>query len=355
MADLRAGNETIPIQLYREMQLIRRSQEIIGEEYHPADEMRCPIHLCIGQEAAPAALSLHLKSEDVIFSHHRSHGYYLATGAPLDEMVAEFYGKKTGSNGGLAGSQELSHDEYSFYSGTILSGAFALANGTAFSQKYRGTDGISIGVIGDGGMEEGIVFETLNLAAIQKLPVLFLCENNGYSIHTPIADRSLSPHLTTRAKSFGIPAHLLDGNDAMALHEELGRIITEIREGCGPVFVELTTYRHCGHVGPEGDDHFNYRSEEERKKWRLRDPIKLITETLLSNADNKEALGEIDSQIDAKVWAAIRAAKEAPFPLYEDSMTYNLSPTYSPVITEFVDGAVSEFNPEQAETKLGPY
>lgn len=343
------------LELYRRMQLIRRTEEILIDEYHPADEMRCPIHFCVGQEAAPAALSMLLKKGDTVFSHHRSHGYYLATGAPLEKMVAEFYGKKTGANGGLAGSQELSYDAFRFYSGTILSGAFALTCGSAFAARYNGTDNVSIGVIGDGGMEEGIVYEALNLAAVKSLPVLFLCENNGYSIHTPIAERSLFSHLVDRARSFGLDSHLLDGNDAIALHAAFTDILGRVRAGDGPVFVEVGTYRYCGHVGPENDDRYNYRPAAEVAKWKSRDPIRFVSAVLRNCGVSTEELKAIDTNCDKVVHAAIAAAKAAEFPDFQAALTFNLRGDYSTVVRELVDGMVSDFDPAQQETVLRPY
>jgi pyruvate dehydrogenase E1 component alpha subunit len=349
------ASTAIHLELYRQMQLIRRTEEILIHEYHPADEMRCPIHFCVGQEATPAALSLLLKRGDTVFSHHRSHGYYLATGAPLEKMVAEFYGKKTGANGGLAGSQELSYDASGFYSGTILSGAFALTCGSAFAARYNGTDNISVGVVGDGGMEEGIVYEALNLAAVKSLPALFVCENNGYSVHTPMEERSLSSHLVDRARSFGLDAHLLDGNDAISLHTAFTGILSRIRAGNGPVFVEVETYRYCGHVGPEDDDRYNYRPSTEIAKWKGRDPIRLLSAALRDGGVSADQLMAIDVACDEAVYGAIAAAKTAEFPDFDEAVTFNLRGDYSTVVKEFVDDIVSDFDPAQQETALRPY
>lgn len=340
--------------LYRMMRLIRRAEEILMEVYHPADEMRCPIHFCVGQEAMPAALSTLMQPDDVIMSHHRSHGYYLAKGAPLDAMVAEFYGKSTGSNGGLAGSQELSHEETRFYSGTILSGMFAMANGSAFAQKYDGTTGMTVAVIGDGGMEEGIVFEALNLAAVFQLPVLFVCENNLYSAHTRIDVRSKSETLISRAKAFDVDTKLLDGNDAVGLQQELTGIVRGIRAGNGPHFVEVTTYRTCGHVGPENDDVLGYRTPEELKKWKQRDPVAGLRATLLDGGVVASEIEKIDGDIDRQVRQAIEKAKGAAFPDYEKALALNWANTYSPVVAKFA-AARAAFDGHQNETKLKPY
>lgn len=340
--------------LYRMMRLIRRTEEILIEVYHPADEMRCPIHFCVGQEAMPAALSTLLRPSDVVMSHHRSHGYYLGKGAPLEAMVAEFYGKTTGANGGLAGSQELSHDGTKFFSGTLLSGMFAMANGSAFSQKYNDTTDMTVTVIGDGGMEEGIVFEALNLAAVFKLPVLFVCENNLYSAHSRIDVRSLSETLTARAKAFNVETKLLDGNDAVLLQQQLTPIIKKIRAGEGPYFIEVLTYRTCGHVGPENDDVLGYRPAEELQKWKRRDPVAALRASMVEAGFPASELDKIDAAIDKQVHAAIEAARKAPFPDYDKALALNWANTYSPLVRQFADGSAA-FDGRQNETKLKPY
>ncbi len=324
------------------------------EEYHPADEMRCPIHFCVGQEATPAALSLLFQSGDVVMSHHRSHGYYLAKGAPVEAMVAEFYGKATGSNGGLAGSQELSHEGYNFYSGTILSGMFAMATGAAFSQRYNGTNDITVGVIGDGGMEEGIVFEALNLAAVFRLPILFVCENNLYSAHTRIDVRTRSRSLAERAAAFQVPSKILDGNDAPGLLQELTEITADIRAGNGPFCIEVNTYRTCGHVGPENDDVLGYRTQEELEAWKQRDPLATLRAAMVDAGQDEGALTSVEEEVDLQVKAAITQAKAAPFPGYEEALACNWSNKLSPLVTRMTHGTAA-FVGGQNETKLKPY
>ncbi len=182
-------------------------------EYHPADEMRCPMHFCIGQESVPAALSLLLHQDDVMMSHYRSHGYYLGKGGSLAEMVAEFYGKATGSNGGLAGSMELGSHERNFCSGAIVGGSMLIPLGTAFAQKYRGAQDISVSVFGDGSFDEGIIYESMNLAALYKLPLLAICENNKYAANTEVSKRLGRPELLPKVEAMGIPGEIVDGYD----------------------------------------------------------------------------------------------------------------------------------------------
>ena len=340
--------------LYRMMQLIRRTEEMLIDEYHPADEMKCPIHFCVGQEATPAALAQLMRPTDVVMTHHRSHGYYLAKNAPLDEMVAEFYGKATGSNGGLAGSQELSHEGARFYSGTILSGMFAMANGSAFAQQYAGSSDFTVAVIGDGGMEEGIVFEALNLAAVFNLPILFICENNLYSAHSRIGVRSLSDNLIGRAKSFEVDAKIVDGNDPILLHQELSRIVADRRAGKGPFFLEVLTYRYCGHVGPENDDVLGYRTPEELEKWKRRDPVSGLREAIIAGDVPEADVLQVEREIDAHVKAAIANAKAASFPSYDKALQLNWSGSYSPAVSNFASASAA-FDGRQDETKLKPY
>ena len=261
------------LSLYRMAWLIRRTQEILIEEYVAKQEMRCPMHFCIGQEGAPTALAPLLQADDYIVSHYRSHGYYLAKGAPLKEMIAEFHGKATGSNGGFAGSMELAHEEARIYSGAIVGGPVGIAMGAAFALKYRGALGIVIAVVGDGSLDEGVSYEALNLAALHDVPLLTICENNLYAAHTPEPLRTMSRSLIDRVKPFGMRTERFDGMDIVKLHLQLRAVVDEMRSGGGPRFVEIDTYRFCGHVGPENDDWLAYRPAEEIATWRQRDPL----------------------------------------------------------------------------------
>src|SRR5713101_480981 len=171
--------------LLRFMLRLRMCEEALAREYHPADEMRCPVHFCIGQEAVPAALSVLLTQDDYLFSHHRSHGHYLSKGAPIRAMFAELYGKETGANGGKAGSQDISYRPANFFSGAILAGATAIAVGAALGFQLRGERRVVAAGFGESATDEGIFWETIGYAALRKLPVIFICENNKYSVFSP--------------------------------------------------------------------------------------------------------------------------------------------------------------------------
>ncbi len=342
------------LQLYRMMYLIRRTEEILMAEYHPADEMRCPMHFCVGQEAMPAALAGVLRRNDVLMSHYRSHGYYLAKGAPLDAMVAEFYGKGTGANSGVAGSMELGAHDHNFYSGAIVGGSLIIPLGAAFAQKYRGVDDISISVIGDGVFDEGITYEAFNLAALHHLPLLIICENNKYAAHTSIERRQAVTELAERAQVFGLPIEKLDGNDAELLLRTLERIVPQIRAGKGPHFIEIETYRFCGHVGPGTDDGMGYRSADEVERWKRRDPVPTTRKQLAGVADRAE-LDRMEREVDAEVHAAIAAAKRADFADIRAIIACNWSGEYARVVDRFTRGVTPIFQGGQSEARPGPF
>ena len=341
------------LELYRMMYLIRRIEEVLMAEYHPADEMRCPMHFCVGQEAMPAALARVIRPHDILMSHYRSHGYYLAKGAPLGAMVAEFYGKKTGANLGIAGSMELASHEHNFYSGAIVGGSLYMPFGGAFAQKYRGGEDISISIIGDGVFDEGITYDIFNLAALYRLPLLIICENNKYAAHTPIEKRQAVVQLSDRAQSFGIPFEKHDGYDAMRLLQTLERTVPEIRAGGGPRCIEIATYRYCGHVGPGEDEGMGYRSGEEIKQWKMRDPVAVLRRELAANLDQSE-LERLEAGVEAEIRSAVAAAKRAEWPNFEEIVGMNSSGEYSDLV-EFTGAEGAAFKATQSEALPGPF
>jgi TPP-dependent pyruvate/acetoin dehydrogenase alpha subunit len=343
-----------PLTLYRTMYLIRKTEEILMAEYHPADEMRCPMHFCVGQEAMPAALAMVLRAGDVLMSHYRSHGYYLAKGAPLDAMLAEFYGKAIGANAGVAGSMELASHGHNFYSGAIVGGSLVIPIGSAFAQKYRGGDDISVAVIGDGSLDEGVTYEVFNLAALFQLPLLIICENNHYAAHTSIERRMVNPALAERAKVFGLPTLQLDGNDPELLLQHLEPVMRKLRLGSGPQFIEIETYRQCAHVGPTDDDALAYRPVQEVAHWKTLDPLPRLRRKLTEVITHAE-LSALESEICARIDAALSTAKRAPFPDFATVLAMNWAGTYSTVVTKFVESGTVEFETGQAEARLGPF
>ena len=341
------------IKLYEIFHLIRFLQEYLIKIYHPEDKMRCPIHFCLGQEALASCSSFFLQLNDFVLSHHRSHGYYLAKRCPINDMVSEFYGKKNGSNSGLAGSQELSFTKNNFYSGTILSGMFSMALGTAFAQKKNNTKNITMTVIGDGGMEEGIVYETLNLASLHSLPILFVCENNKYSVHTNIKERTKIYNFKNKIKSFDIDYLKISDFKIDEIFNKVHLAFSKVRKKRKPLFLEFDTMRTCGHVGPENDDEeHNYRNSD-LLLWSKKNTYKNLRSKLLKGI-SVNRIKAIEKHNEKKIILAVSNARKQKFLNYKKSIKLNFTNTYSKIIKKFSKPQLN-FEEGQKETKLNPY
>jgi len=301
--------------LYRSMVVIREAQEALIEEYHPADEMRCPVHFCVGQEGPPAGVCENLTTDDYIFTGHRSHGYYMAKGGSLNGLFAELYGKETGCNSGKAGSMEICNEEVNFYSGTILVGTLPIAAGAALASQMRGEDRVTVAVFGDGGADEGLVYETLNFAALKQLPMVFIVENNLYATYSRQSSRQAVCDLAARGRAFGVPSRRLQGNDVLGVFRATRRAVSKARRGLGPTLLELDTYRWCPHVGPENDDHFMNRPPEELQAWQDSCPIEGLKATLTENGIlNESDIRAVAKEVKEEIQAAFAFAKASPFP-----------------------------------------
>jgi TPP-dependent pyruvate/acetoin dehydrogenase alpha subunit len=345
------------LQLYRQMKRLRRTEEGLFNEYHPADEMRCPIHFCIGQEAIPAALSLLVQADDFMFSHHRSHGYYFAKGSPLRELFAEIYGRETGASGGKAGSQDISHHETKFYSGAILAGALSIAAGTAFGLKHQGLPQIAISGCGEGATDEGAFWEAVNYAGRMKLPLLIVIENNRYATFSDQLKRQAQDNICERVRPFGMRATKIFGNDAVLAWQTLQAEIARVRAGDGPALVEAYTFRWNSHVGPEDDSFNGYRTNEEMQFWKNNCPITLLEDGLRRIGALSDAqLKLIEEEVAAEIAANFKFAKESPFPSDTSWRRMNWDES-SPLADKLLGTAASrtDFDHDQAEAKLGPY
>jgi pyruvate dehydrogenase E1 component alpha subunit len=342
--------------LYRNMLRLRRCEEALIREYHPADEIRCPVHFCVGQEAVSAALSLLLRPDDYLFSHHRSHGYYLAKGAPLNALFAELYGRATGASGGKAGSQDISYPEKHFYSGAILCGAVAIAAGAAFAEQVRGGDRIAVAGFGEAATDEGVFWEAVNYAALKRLPIVFVCENNRYSTYSPQTNRHAADNIHERVAAFGVSSCAVFGNDAVQVYGALESAAAAARQRRGPTFVEAYTYRWNGHVGPESDDHIGYRPAEEIQFWKDCCPLRLL-ETALRGAGawSAEEHARWVRELDEEIAAAFAFAKASPYPAGGDWRAWNSS-THTPLADRLLqDLEGGRFDQYQAEAMPGPY
>jgi len=355
-ASLNGVPASTALDLFRTMLRIRRVQEAIIKEYHPADQMRCPMHFCVGQEAPPAALGQHLRPDDSAFTGHRSHGYYLAKGGSLRGMIAEFYGKATGSNGGKAGSQEISDESARFWSGTILVTGMSIAAGIALAAQMRGQCRVVAATFGDGGADEGLVYETLNFAALRRLPMVFVCENNRYSTYSRQETRQARVDLAGRARAFGVPAQRMFGNDVLALFTALKRAVDDARAGRGPSLLEVMTYRYCGHVGPEGDDHLEYRTKKELDAWYKQDPIELLKRRLVKQRLLDTArLEALEREIAQEIDDAFSFAKSSPFPGPEALMRDVFADPATVRVEGLPEIIEQPFDFQQAEAVPRPY
>lgn len=336
-------------ELYRSMVRLRRCEEALIREYHPADQMRCPMHFCLGQEAVPAALSVALGREDYLFSHHRSHGYFLAKGAPMNALFAEVYGRETGANGGKAGSQDISMSEVNFYSGAILTGAVAISVGAALGLQLRKLPHVSVAGFGEGATDEGVFWEAINVASLRRLPVVFVCENNRYATYSPQNKRQLLDNIHERVATFGVTTKVVFGNDVIAVHAAVADAVLHARSGHGPVFVEAYTYRWNAHVGPENDDSIGYRPAAELEFWKQNDPITLLEEQMRFD---KTA---ITKEIDREITEAFSFSQKSAFPGVVNWQLANWSPD-SPLADRLLqDVEAGIFDHAQKDAIPGPY
>lgn len=308
----------IPIleEMYRLMLLIRQVEERVADIYH-TDKIKSPIHLSIGQEPPSVGVCMGLRCDDVVFGTYRGHALYLAKGGDLNKMVAELFGKSTGCGKGKAGSMHLGDKSVGMMgTSAIVSTGIPQAVGYALAEKMMGRDTVVAVFFGDGATEEGVFWESLNFAALMKLSVLFVCENNQYAIHTPWAKRVPRPNYCERAAAFDVPATRVANNNVVEAFQEANRLIVEVRAG-GPRFLEIETYRWREHVGPSEDWHLGYRSEQEGKVWMARDEIARIG-SMIPRAQRNEIEVGCKERIDV----AFKFAEASPYPdneeLYRD-------------------------------------
>lgn len=311
------------LELYRLMVRIRLFEEKIVELY-PQQEMKTPVHLCIGQEAIAAGVCIHLSKEDYIFSTHRSHGHCIAKGMPLDLIAAELYGKAYGCSRGRGGSMHLVAPEWGIPGSTaIVGGSIPLAAGAALSAKMQGNGRISVAFFGDGASEEGSFHESLNFAALHRLPVIFICENNFYATNSPQSARQPDCSIAAKGHGYGIPGGVEDGNDLLAVFESAAGAVERARSGKGPTLLEYRTYRWKGHVGPNCDVDMGCRPRDEHELWLDRCPHDLFRQHLLLNTEIAQSeIDAIDTAAVADIDAAIQFGRESEYPEPESLFDY---------------------------------
>ncbi len=295
--------------LYRDMLRIRRFEERIRAVYH-LREMRSPPHLCMGHEAVAVGLCAALRRDDVVYPYYRSHGWYLAKGGNLNAMMAELFGRETGCSRGWGGSMHLI-DLGAGVLGTsaIVAGTISHAAGAALTFRMRARDSVAVAIFGDGATEEGVFHETMNFAALRKLPVIFVCENNLYATNTHIRERQGQTEIYRHAERFGMVGFQADGNDVSAVYAQAAVAVARARRGEGPTLLEFHTYRLFEHCGVNEDTDLGYRTSEEVASWRARGPLEL-GRLLVTDAEAERMAEEIEAEIDA----AYDYARSAPWP-----------------------------------------
>tara|TARA_B100002051_G_scaffold265227_1_gene291005 strand:- start:446 stop:1270 length:825 start_codon:yes stop_codon:yes gene_type:complete len=263
--------------LYRNMYRIRSVEQEISKRYSDG-KMRCPTHLSIGQEAVPSAFSEITKKKDFVVSSHRGHAHYLAKGGNLKSMLAEIYRKKTGCSKGKGGSMHLIDLSVNFMgTSAIVGNSIPIGVGLGMSAKIKKTNQISFIFFGDGAIEEGVFYESINFAVVKKLPVIFICENNLYSVYSPLSVRQpKNRNISKMVKAIGPRVFRCDGNDVLKVYKILKKATNETRKGNGPCFLEFFTYRWLEHCGPNFDNNIGYRSEKEFLNWKRKEPIKRL-------------------------------------------------------------------------------
>lgn len=308
------------LSLYRTMVRIRRFEEEAGRLMEDAT-IPGGVHLSIGQEAVAAGVMAHLGRDDQMVTTHRGHGHFIAKGGQMDTLFAELLGRETGCCKGRAGSMHIADLGVGIIGANgIVGGGAPIAAGLAFASRYQKLDRVVCAFFGDGAVNEGDVHEALNMSAVLKLPVLWVCENNGYGEYTSQAQHSVLPDVASRAAGYGIPSRIEDGMDVTAVSAAAKEAIERLREGSGPILLEFKTYRFHDHIGLSGMG-INYRDAQEVAEARRRDPIVSLRQHLIGELSIESGrLADIDSEAAAEVAAAIEFAVSSPLPSPDDLM-----------------------------------
>ena len=302
------------LDMHHRMVRIRRFEEEAGKLMENG-KVPGALHLYVGQEAVAAGVMVHLSNADQITSTHRGHGHLIAKGGEFDQMYAELAGKATGYCKGKGGSMHISNLDLGILGANgIVGGGPPIAVGAAFSNKFRNTNDVSVTFFGDGASNEGSFHEAANMAGLYKLPVVFVCENNGYGEYTAQSNHQAIVDVADRAAGYGMPGVVVDGMDAIAVYEAAGEAIARARAGLGPTLLECKTYRYYDHVGVRGMG-LTYRTDEEVERWQQKDPIERLEAHLIAqNVATRKTLDDIDAKIIEQVAAGIKFADESPMP-----------------------------------------
>ncbi len=295
--------------LYRMLRLIRRTEEETARIY-PTDKIKSPVHLSIGQEFVAVGVCDLLQADDKVAPGYRGHAAYIAKGGDLNAMIAEMYGKEAGCAKGRGGSMHLVDMGAGVLGASAVVGTgIPVATGVALAAKRRKTGAAVVCFLGDGASEEGCFSESLNFAALHKLPILYVCENNGYAIHEPLSKRWATDRLCERVAAYGIPAEKVTDGDIFAVRAAAERALAHVRGGNGPAFIEVACYRWREHVGPAEDYDQGYRDRADLIPWLENDPVEKLGRAL-----DPVDRARLDDEVETQVAAAFAFAEAAPFP-----------------------------------------
>ncbi|PZO41453.1 MAG: acetoin dehydrogenase [Pseudanabaena frigida] len=304
-------------QIYHSLYRIRRVEEEVARVY-PTDKIKSPVHLSIGQEAVAVGVCKALQPEDVVFGTYRSHAAYLAKGGNLNSMVAELYGKATGCSKGKGGSMHLIDVAHNIMGTSAVVGT-TIANsiGYAYALKCQRKSAVVVSFFGDGATDEGVWHESMNFASLKGLPILFICENNRYAIHTHQLQRQPLDNLCDRARAYGIPSERIEDGDVFTIYTKTQEAVRSLRTGdAGPIFLECMTYRLKEHVGPGDDYHMGYRTKSDAEPWIENDAVQKVGALL-----PEKVRQQIEVEIEAEIKAAFEFAESSPFPELSELFT----------------------------------
>lgn len=309
---------SVLIRLYRAMLRIRLCEESLVDPIAQG-HIRCPVHLHTGEEAVAAGVCAALARRDWAFGNHRSHGHFLAKGGNLEALIAEVYGKAEGCSGGRGGSMHVIDPSNGFLGSVpIVAGTISLATGAALASKIRGDGRVTVSFFGDGATNEGVFYESINFAALHRLPIIYACENNLYSTHLSIRECRAETDIARTVLPFGLQGARIDGNDVLKVYAAVRRAVAECRRGRGPFFFEFLTYRFRGHVGPDDNiqgAHTDIRPQAEIERWRRRDPLALFERFLVRNNICPAArLAAWRAELRRRIERAHARARRAPYP-----------------------------------------
>ena len=314
-------NKKSALEIHKKIFLIRQTEELIAK-YYDHQKMRCPVHLSIGQEAVPSVLSGFINNNDLAVSTHRGHAHYIAKNGNLKKMIAEIYGKKTGCSKGKGGSMHLIDKSVGFYgTSAIVGNSIPVGIGLVFYFLKPKNKNFSIVYLGDGAVEEGVFYESINLAAVKKLSTLFICENNMYSVYSHLNVRQpKNRNIVKMVKAIGVDGFESDGNDIKKVFSACKKGVNFVRNNRKPFFLLFNTYRWREHCGPNFDNDIGYRSEKEFQNWKKRDPLLNSYKLLHKFAVNKNIIKLVEQKEKAKLTEAFKFAEISKFPNKNDLM-----------------------------------